>query len=303
MNILDVKKATVLIIDDSPVNTRLLREALQDEHQIIVATSREEALNLAFNHPPDLIFLDIEIPENSGYKLFSELKEDPRTREIPIIVITAMSDGLYETACLELGAIDFIKKPFNPRLVKLRVHNHIELKMLRDYYKDMSCIDEMTKLPNRRKLKEFMSFEWKRLGCSQPHLSVIMIDIDHFKQYNDNYGHLVGDECLKQISQALLQANTRSQDLLARFGGEEFIFVLPGTDRLGAITVGEKLCDTISTLSIPHEHSEVADHVTISLGAATVTSSREYGSPDELIAEADKNLYLAKSQGRNQIVG
>lgn len=303
MDILDAKKATVLIIDDSPVNIRLLGDALNTEYKVIIAKSRLEALELAFHHIPDLVFLDIETPEISGYEVFAKLKEDPRTREIPIIVITAMSDGLYEKACLELGAIDFIKKPFNPRLVKLRVRNHIELKMLRDYYKDMSCIDELTKLPNRRKLKDFMGFEWERLGRSDAHLSVIMIDIDHFKQFNDNYGHLAGDECLKQIAEALHKANIRSKDLLARFGGEEFIFVLPDTDSVGAMTVGEKLCRVIAGLNIPHEFSAVADHVTISLGAATITGHSELNSPDELIAAADKNLYRAKSKGRNQIVG
>lgn len=239
MDILEREKATILIIDDSPVNVRLLTRALEDNYKVIVTQHCLEALEQAFTHAPDLIFLDIETPEMSGYEVFAKLKGDPRTKETPIIIITAMRDGLYEKTCLELGAIDFIKKPFNPRLVKLRVRNHIELKMLRDYYKGISCIDELTGLPNRRRLKGFINDEWDRLSRSNSPLSVIMLDIDHFKQYNDTYGHLVGDECLQQIAEALQKANTRSKGLLARYGGEEFIVVLPDTDCDGARAVGQ----------------------------------------------------------------
>jgi diguanylate cyclase (GGDEF)-like protein len=303
MQTLDTNRATVLIIDNDPINVRMLTEVLNEHYTVHVAKNRIEALHIAFKTVPDLILIDIETPEISGYEVFAKLKGDPHTQEIPIIVVTAMRDGLYETVCLELGAIDFIKKPFNPKLVQLRVENHIELKRLRDYYKEMSCVDELTHLPNRRALNDYLTCEWQRLFGPTACLSVIMIDIDHFKQYNDHYGHLAGDECLVEIANTLHFAKSRNSDMLARFGGEEFIYVLSGTDKAGAITVGEKLCDLIASLQIPHNCSDVADHVTISLGAATATGSHKFNSPNELIEAADKNLYLAKSRGRNQFAG
>lgn len=302
MNTIDIKQSRILIIDDSPFNIRLLGNTLHDEHKVIVAKNYTDALDCALNKAPDLILLDIESPDLDAYKIFGALQNNIRTREIPIMIITAMNDGVYESACLELGAIDFIKKPFNPKLVKLRVQNHIELKMLRDYYKAMSCIDDLTGLPNRRQLGEFLAHEWDRVSRTHLPLSVIMIDIDYFKPFNDNYGHSAGDECLKQVADALASANTRATDLYARYGGEEFICVLPETDAEGAAVIGQKLCHHIAGLEIPHAHSKIADHITISLGVATMTDKKEYASPDDLVDAADRNLYLAKSNGRNQMV-
>jgi len=302
MDTIDIKQSRVLIIDDSPVNIRLLGNVLHDEHQVSVARNYTDALECALNKAPDLILLDIESPDLDAYKIFGTLQNHPSTKEIPIIIITAMNEGVYESACLELGAIDFIKKPFNPRLVKLRVQNHIELKILRDYYKAMSCIDELTGLPNRRQLNEFITHEWDRSFRKGLPLSIIMIDIDCFKPFNDNYGHAAGDECLKQVADALASANTRATDLCARYGGEEFICVLPETDTDGAAVIGQKLCHHIADLRIPHAYSEIASHITISLGVAAMTDKKEFSSPEELIAAADENLYLAKSQGRNQMV-
>jgi len=302
MDAIDIKQSHILIIDDSPVNIRLLGNMLHEEHQITIAKNHSDALACAFEKKPDLILLDIESPDIDGYKICALLKADPRTREIPIIIITAMSDGLYESACLELGAIDFIKKPFNPKLVKLRIQNHIELKMLRDYYKDMSCIDDLTGLPNRRQFNEFIAHEWERSHRTNSPLSIIMIDIDYFKPFNDNYGHAAGDKCLKLVAEALASGHTRATDLCARYGGEEFICVLPETDSNGAAIIGQKLCSHIATLQISHDYSEIANHITISLGVAAVSDKKEFSSPEELVEAADRNLYLAKSQGRNQIV-
>ncbi|MFC1602715.1 diguanylate cyclase [Pseudomonadota bacterium] len=301
MTTIDIKQSRVLIIDDSPVNIRLLGNVLHDEYQVSVAKNYTDALDHALNKVPDLILLDIESPDLDAYRIFGTLQNNPCTKEIPIIIITAMNEGVYESACLELGAIDFIKKPFNPKLVKLRVQNHIELKMLRDYYKAMSCIDELTGLPNRRQLNEFIAHEWDRASRSDSPLSVIMIDIDCFKPFNDNYGHAAGDECLKQVADALASANTRATDLYARYGGEEFTCVLPETDANGAAVIGQKLLHQIADLKIPHAYSKIANHITISLGVATMTEKKEYGSPEELMDAADKNLYHAKSQGRNRM--
>ncbi len=302
MDTIDIKQSRVLIIDDSTINIRLLGNTLHDDFQVSVAKNYTDALDCALNKAPDLILLDIESPDLDAYRIFGTLQNNPHTQDIPIIIITAMNEGVYESACLELGAIDFIKKPFNPGLVKLRIQNHIELKMLRDYYKAMSCIDELTGLPNRRQLNEFLSHEWDRLSRTDLPLSVIMIDIDYFKPFNDNYGHAAGDECLKQVADALASANTRATDLCARYGGEEFTCILPETDAAGATIIGQKLCIHIAELKIPHAYSEIANHITISLGVASITTEKEFRSPEELLKAADKNLYHAKSLGRNQLV-
>jgi len=301
MDTIDIKQSHILIIDDSPVNIRQLGNVLHGEHRVSVAKNYTDALACALNKAPDLILLDIESPDLDAYRIFGTLQNTASTKDIPIIIITAMNEGVYESACLELGAIDFIKKPFNPKLVKLRVQNHVELKVLRDYYKTMSCIDDLTGLPNRRQLNEFLAHEWDRLSRIDSPLSVIMIDIDYFKPFNDNYGHAAGDDCLKEVADALASFNTRSTDLYARYGGEEFICVLPETDARGAATIGQKLCQHIAKLNIPHAYSEIASHITISLGVATATDKKEFSSPEKLIAAADKKLYLAKAQGRNQM--
>ncbi|HEC15658.1 MAG TPA: diguanylate cyclase [Sedimenticola sp.] len=301
MNAPDIKQRTVLIVDDSPNNVRILGESLRQQHQVLYATNGKDALERAFTQAPDLILLDIMMPEMDGYEICARLKADPRTREIPIIFITAMDGEEHETIGLEMGAIDFIAKPINPRLVRLRVQNQIELKVLRDYYKTMSKIDGLTGIANRRRLEEFLEHEWKRSVRSGSRLALIMMDIDYFKAFNDHYGHSAGDDCLRRIATALAAEMTRSTDLVARYGGEEFACVLAGTGGEGARLMGEKLHKRVTSLNIPHAGSAVAGHVTLSLGAAWVMPSQD-ASPAALVDAADKNLYLAKSRGRNRLV-
>jgi len=301
MNIPDTEQRTILIVDDSPNNIRILSECLHHEYQIIFATNGDDALERALTQAPDLILLDIMMPNMDGYEVCTKLKATPCTKETPIIFITSMDREENETAGLKLGAIDYITKPINPHLVKLRVQNHIELKLLRDHYKHMSVIDGLTGIPNRRRFEEFLDQEWRRNMRFGSKLSLIMIDIDYFKLFNDHYGHIAGDDCLKQIANTLAEHISRSTDLIARYGGEEFVCVLSETDSKGAELIGKKLCHQVASLNIPHAYSAVADHVTISLGSAAVIPST-LESPKELIEAADKNLYLAKAQGRNRLV-
>ncbi|MBF0381154.1 MAG: diguanylate cyclase [Magnetococcales bacterium] len=293
------KQMKILIVDDSPSNIRVLSETLGQEYHVIYAMNGPDALASAVNGNPDLILLDIMMPGMDGYEVCTKLKANSNTSEIPIIFITALDAEQHETVGLELGGIDYITKPINPNLVRLRVRNHIELKVLQDHYKNLSTIDGLTGIANRRRFNDFIEQEWRRSMRSQSVLSLIMIDIDNFKQYNDHYGHSVGDDCLKMIAVSMFGALERATDLLARYGGEEFVCVLPGTDIEGAKILGEKLRSKVVAMKIPHCKTTTGlDYVTISMGISTVvpTKNDDWNSILEL---ADNNLYRAKSQGRN----
>ncbi|MBF0368125.1 MAG: diguanylate cyclase [Magnetococcales bacterium] len=294
-------KQTILVVDDSPNNVRILSEILRQDHRILYATNGPDALETAKTQLPDLILLDIMMPEMDGYETCTKLKADPRTQEIPIIFITALDREQHETVGLELGGIDYLTKPINPYIVRLRVRNHLELKALRDHYKNLSAIDGLTGIANRRRFEEFLNQEWNRAVRSHSEISLIMMDIDCFKPYNDHYGHLAGDDTLRRIATTLKDTLDRPADLLARYGGEEFVCVLPETGREGAVLLGEKLRCQVVEQKIAHIYSAAADHVTLSLGLATAIPSQT-NTPQELIEFADKNLYLAKEQGRNRLV-
>ena len=295
-------KPSLLIVDDIPTNIKVLGETLKADYQIKLATNGIKALEIASSeNPPDLILLDIMMPNMNGFEVCVKLKASKKTRNIPVIFITAMDDERDETKGLELGAVDYIKKPFSLPIVKARVKTHIELKRHRDILENLSTIDALTGLANRRRFDEYYNSEWKRSCREATLLSMIMIDIDFFKLYNDNYGHASGDECLKQVTKRLDDIVNRPADLLARYGGEEFVCILPKTDIHGTIQIGEMMREYVENLQIPHQHSIITDHVTISVGAATLLP-KETISADVLLEGADKCLYQAKASGRNQII-
>lgn len=296
------EKAKVLIVDDIPENIRLLRETLRDDYDIFFATSGQGALQQASATRPDIVLLDIMMPEMDGYEVCRQMKADPLLREIPVIFITAMGQLENETAGLEIGAVDYVTKPFNPTLIKLRVRNQIELKRRRDILSKLANIDGLTGVKNRRAFDEYCEREWLRAVRDRHPVSLLMIDIDHFKDFNDHYGHVAGDECLKAVAKTLAEAIERPADLLSRYGGEEFVCLLPETDSGGAANVAEKMRENISALRIPHAFSSVSDVVTISIGVATALPSRDL--PAELLLKAaDDQLYEAKRAGRNRIFG
>lgn len=292
----------ILIVDDAPINIQILNEALKDRYRVFFATNGRDAIAQAASIMPDMILLDIMMPEMDGYEVCRILKADPVSRDIPIIFITAMNQQENEAAGLELGAADYITKPFNPDLVRLRVRNQLELKRQRDLLSRLSFLDGLTGIPNRRAFDEYYDREWRRALRSQAETSIIMCDIDHFKSYNDSYGHLAGDDCLKKVSELLRSLLDRPADLVARFGGEEFICVLPETGLAGAAITAEKLREAVESMGIPHLYSPVAPVLTISLGVASVVPTAQMKS-DDLIQFADAQLYLAKQGGRNRVAG
>ncbi|MBU1004178.1 MAG: PleD family two-component system response regulator [Proteobacteria bacterium] len=295
------EKSRILIVDDSSFNIIILGEALSGEFEVSVATNGEDALATAMGpNQPDLVLLDIIMPGIDGHEVCRRLKSDASTASIPVIFITSMSEVEDETRGLELGAVDYITKPFSIPIVKARVRSHVELKRQRDILRDLSTLDGLTGIPNRRRFDEFFNLEWLRGRRSQTQISMVMADIDHFKAYNDNYGHAEGDECLRKVARAMKDCIKRPSDLLARYGGEEFAVILPETESQGAQHLAEALRAAVDSLNIPHAHSPVADHVTISVGVATLTPGA-LKEPEFLIKKADAMLYKAKNNGRNQV--
>jgi len=294
-------KQIILIVDDVPTNLKILGTALKDHYHVKLTTTGKEALLIAGSkNPPDIILLDIMMPEMDGYEVCRRLKEAPETREIPVIFITAMDDEKDEERGLTLGAIDYITKPFSIPIVKARVKNHLELKRYRDMLKENSMIDGLTQIANRRRFDEALLIEWNRQKRHDEPLSMLMVDIDFFKNYNDTYGHLQGDECLKQVAQTIKNELKRPTDLVARWGGEEFACILPETDHAGAIRTGEIMRKAIMDVALPHADSRVNTIVTVSIGVATVNPLENTDS-QMLLKKADDALYKAKQNGRNQV--
>ncbi len=295
------RRQRVLIVEDVRLNAQILVNVLQDEYDVAVAYNGIEALEMVKEQMPDLILLDIIMPEMDGYAVCEQLQNDAKTRDIPILFLTALEGDQNEAYGLELGAMDYIRKPFNVPIVRAKIRNHLELKRYKDLLKRDSRIDGLTRVPNRRRFDEAYVEERLRAKRAKTPLSVLMIDLDLFKRYNDTYGHLQGDDVLKLVAKTLYRNLQRPGDLLARWGGEEFVALLPDTDQAGAKNVAEKLRAAVAQLAIEHEASTVAPVVTISVGVATslVAKPKTY---DKLLHWADEAVYRAKHLGRNQVV-
>jgi diguanylate cyclase (GGDEF)-like protein len=292
----------ILIVDDEPINIKLLASELKSTYDVVFALKGEDAIKIAGGaQSVDLILLDIMMPGANGYEVCERLKAFPHTQNIPVIFITTMSLEEDETKGLEIGAVDYITKPFSMAIVKARIKTHLELKQHRDRLERLSTMDGLTGIANRRRFDERLEREWK-LACRDAVLiSLILIDIDNFKLYNDNYGHIAGDDCLRKVAQALNDSVRRPADMVARYGGEEFAAILPKTDREGAMGIAEIMRTRVEALQIPHEKSEVAAHITVSLGVVTaLPSPHEFAS--YLVNAGDKALYEAKHNGRNRVI-
>lgn len=292
-------KPLILIVDDTPTNIQVLAENLVQDYRIKVAASGEAALEtIARQGAPDLILLDVMMPGMDGYEVCRHLKNDPQTSAIPVIFITALNAGHDEERGLNLGAMDYITKPFYLPVVKARIRNHIRLKQTTDMLEAMAWMDGLTGIPNRRRFDQTLESEWKRAQRNHLRLAAILVDVDYFKAYNDCYGHGAGDICLKQVATLLTTTVSRPGDLVARYGGEEFVILMPETDLEGARLIAEQLCLRVASRQIPHAASSVLGWVTISAGYAVVMPRTEH-APSSLVDEADRMLYLAKDSGRN----
>lgn len=296
-----VEKNTILIVDDEQLNIDMLIEELGKTYTIVVAKNGRQALKRVCQSPIDVILLDILMPDMDGYEVCRCLKENPETRNIPVIFITSKNEDEDEAKGLLLGAVDYIKKPFYLPIVKTRIKTHLELKTKTEMLERLATLDGLTQISNRREFDNTLNKEFTRAIRSNSSLSLLMVDIDYFKNYNDNYGHVAGDECLRRIADALKQNLRRTSDFLFRYGGEEFAVILPCIDSNGAMEIAEYLRLKIESLKIPHEYSAVTPYTTISIGVASIVPAIANQTMIELIVSADEALYEAKRTGRNRV--
>lgn len=290
----------MLIVDDQPANIQALYEIFKNDYEVCMATSGQQALNFCELRQPHIILLDVIMPGMDGYTVCHHLKADELTGNIPIIFITANNNPLEEVRALDEGAADFITKPFHARVVHARVHTQLTLKHQADLLRALALVDSLTGVANRRQFDAILETEWRRCARANHALSLIMIDVDFFKRYNDTYGHQAGDACLQAVASTIQNALHRSHDLVARYGGEEFACILPDTPIEGSIHKARLIEHAIRALAIPHSHSDVAPIVTISVGVA-VASPAKGEDLAQLIAMADQQMYLAKTSGRGQV--
>ena len=288
----------ILLVDDNPKNIQVLGATLKEKYQIQIAYNGNEALSLIEKKMPDLILLDIMMPHLDGIETCKKLKASSVTRDIPIIFLTAKVEPDDIVKGFDVGASDYVTKPFNTPVLLARVKTHLTLYQQTKQLRELTNIDGLTLIANRRHFDNFLENEWRRCLRSQASLSLIMIDIDFFKLYNDHYGHLKGDEVLKSVAQVINHFSQRPGDLACRFGGEEFVMILSRTDYESAHTLANKVREKVESLAIPHEKSEVKNVITISLGVSSVVPNRNDTS-QHLTELADKKLYKAKADGRN----
>jgi len=297
------KESTILIVDDEPTNVQALAKLLKNDYRIQVAKNGEKALAIAQgSKQPDLILLDIQMEGMDGYEVCRQLKENPLTNSIPVIFVTGHNTVSDEEKGFKLGAVDYISKPFYPTIVRARVGTHMNLKIKTDLLEQISMLDGLTDIPNRRYFEEQFQKEGSRALRDKLPFSVIMMDIDHFKGFNDNYGHGAGDDCLRKVARALASTLSRPADIIARYGGEEFVALLPSTDSDGASKVAEDLRSAVESLAVAHEYSSAARVVTLSLGVATLGTDGDGKMLSELLKQSDDALYKAKAGGRNRFV-
>lgn len=304
-------RANILLVDDDTATVQLIRAMLREYPEVRCASSGSDALRLAREQPPDLILLDGTMPDMTGFQVCETLKRDPALRDVPIIFVTGHDDIEFEAHAMRLGAADFLVKPLRAPRVRLRVALHLRLKQQLDELRRHAATDDLTQLANRRIFDRDLAEEWARAWRTGLPISLLIVDVDCFKQYNDEYGHPQGDVCLKELARILREGARRPGDLAARIGGEEFAVVLPDTPADGALDVAEQLRAKIEALGMPHRGSSTSDHVTISVGVACFAPTAEPGWPKarslapytelELVQAADRALYLAKAAGRNRV--
>ncbi|MGE5417340.1 MAG: diguanylate cyclase [Acidobacteriota bacterium] len=302
----DVSNAMILVVDDEPNNVELLVKRLRfSGYQTLQAFNGQDAIKLAVDNLPDLIILDVMMPGMGGYEVCKSLKGNSVTRDIPVLFLSAKAEVDDRVEGLEIGAVDYITKPFHPRELEARIVNALKqksaLQKIKDEYDKLqaiSIVDELTGLYNRRYFMERFVEEMNRAKRYKYSISCLMIDVDYFKQINDRFGHLTGDKVLAEI--ALTFKNfTRVVDLVARYGGEEFVVLLPQTDLSGAMIVAEKIREKLAETDLEVEGKTV--RITVSIGIGQYYGEGASGGTiQDLLSQADQALYQAKRAGRNQ---
>jgi len=295
----NTKEYTILITDDEKFNLEILGNILSPSYNILIARNGVRALELAKLNAPDLILLDVIMPDMTGFDVITKLKESESTINTPVIFITGLTNPADEEKGFFLGAVDYITKPFNKAIVKARVNTHIKIVDQMRTIERIGLIDPLTKISNRRGFENRFNADWGRAVREQTPISFMIMDIDKFKNYNDTYGHHQGDAALKAFAETALNSISRANDFVARWGGEEFVIILPNTDIVGAAEVAENVRENIEALIIPTEEGEETG-ITVSIGVNSTIPDTEKSSSD-FLTKADQALYKAKEAGRNRV--
>ncbi|MCG2586325.1 diguanylate cyclase domain-containing protein [Massilia sp. TS11] len=298
MSLPPLPPALILIIDDDADAIRLLSGMIADQAEILFATSGEAGIQLARARRPQLILLDLQLGGIDGFEVCRRLRQDPDTSDCSIVFVTADSSPDAEVRGLEAGAVDFITKPLNPPVVQARVRTHLNLQRTAMLQAQLANQDGLTGLFNRRYVDQMLEREFQRHKRQQLPLAVAFVDIDHFKAYNDHYGHPQGDQCLREVAATLAASTRRPGEFVGRFGGEEFVAVLPYTGPADAQKYGERLCEQVRARALPHALAPTAPIVTVSVGVAALVPQPGQRAED-LLALADRAMYRIKQEGRN----
>ncbi len=305
----------VLIVEDSRINLRQISSIVSKMgHDIVTAHNGKEAITAFKSENPDIILMDVMMPEMDGYEAARHIKKLVGNRWVPLIFLTAMTEAEDLAEGIDAGGDDYLAKPVNKVILtaKIKAMSRIaamqkelfelteKLESANKKLEALSKTDPLTKIPNKRHFSETFEKEWGRAIRNKTSLALLLIDIDFFKKYNDHYGHMQGDWCLKSVAQGLAETLRRPADFIARFGGEEFIAILPENNTEQGKQVAENMVEHIRSLNIPHVLSETASCVTVSIGVSSVIPTTD-AKPDDLISKADEALYHTKQHGRNGV--
>ncbi|MCM1989511.1 diguanylate cyclase [Oceanirhabdus seepicola] len=319
------QKVDILIVDDLKENHLVMESVLTDEDlNLINAMSGEEALKLCSSHSFAVILMDVQMPGLDGFQTAELLRKIEKTKKIPIIFVTAISKekkSIFKG--YEVGAVDYLFKPIDPLILRSKVNIFKELYLQRRLIEDIaeelenkiveltnlkeekcklediSLEDFLTGTYNRRGIDRMLKMHWRNCSRYEMPLSVIMLDLDNFKKYNDMYGHIQGDEVLKKVASSIKGTLGRSEDFAGRYGGEEFLVVLPNTSLDGAIIIADRINNKLKELSIKHENNDANGYVTVSMGIASIFP-KNHMNMEGIIKHADEMLYKAKENGKNQ---
>ena len=296
-------ECNVLIVDDEPMSRMLLESILESVFTCATVESGEEAISYCEANLPDLVLLDMNMPDIDGLDVCTALKASPETNHIPVIFVTSTMDIESENACWEVGASDFVMKPVNASTLTHRIKTHLQNKLRTEFLEMMTFHDQLTGLYNRMYLTKEIPLLIKQVARDKGTVGAMMIDIDYFKLFNDTYGHLEGDICLQKVAQIISDTVKRPKDAVIRFGGEEFLVVLPYIDHQGTKLVADQLVEAVADARIPHGKG-IENRVSISAGFA-VWKATDVVEDDvaALIEDADVSLFEAKELGRNQAKG
>jgi len=299
----------ILLVDDQLIIGEAVRRMLvdADDLELHYCKNANDALQMACDVHPAVILQDLVMPEVDGLTVVKQYRATEQTKHTPVIVLSSKEEAKIKAESFATGANDYlVKLPDKVELLaRLRYHasayvKHLEASLLLRELRRLSSMDGLTGLANRRSFDETLAYEWKRSTREKMPLSLLMIDVDHFKNFNDHYGHQAGDDCLKKVAEAMNTTVQRASDLAARYGGEEFVIILANTDNAGAVKVAGTVLQAIRNLNVEHGFSSVANVVTVSIGSATIVPDHS-SNPEALIGSADQALYQAKESGRNRV--